>query len=344
MQPNGEADLTLHIGGAKCGSSAIQAYLAQNASALAEAGIGVPGTALDFDSEVTGEQIWAFENAATHGLHAATLGDKLTRLFESASEKGMQRLIASAENMCNHPALARALADVVGDRSVRIVLYVRRQDDLLISSWQQWHLKLYDTVEAFLADRVGKLGCWMSMIEPWAEAFGDHAITVRPFTRAHLKDGDVVADFADVASIAQDGLIPLARAANPSFDEALARLAHRVRDVFDDQHDNRFYEVMVRLLGKTALKSDPGSALLDLDTRRRIVERYREENEALKARFLPDMKGAPLFRMPGPNDVRALSEPEKHSQEIAMLTRAVYALADRADRTRQNARTGGKGS
>ena len=113
-----------------------------------------------------------------------------------------------------------------------------------------------------------------------------------------------------------------------------------MRDVFDDQHDNRFYEVMVRLLGKAALKSDPGSSLLDLDTRRRIVGRYEAENEALKARFLPELGDAPLFRLPTAKDVRVVSEEVQLSQDIAMLTRAVYALADREDRDRQNAESG----
>lgn len=340
MQHSVDADLILHIGGAKCGSSAIQAYLARNAGELARRGIGVPGTGLDFDSEVTGEQIWMFENAATHGLHAAALGDKIARLLEHADEKGLERLVLSAENICNHPSLACVLADAFAARSARIVFYVRRQDDFLISSWQQWHLKLYDTVEAFLADRVGKLACWMSIIEPWADAFGDASITVCPFDRSRLKNGDVVADFCDRAGISQDGLAPLGRAANPSFDEALARLAHRAKDVFDDQHDNRFYEVMVRLLGKAALKSDPGSSLLDLDTRRRIVGRYEPENEALKARFLPELGDEPLFRPPAPKDVRVISEETRLSQEIAMLTRAVYALAEREDRARQTTESG----
>ena len=339
MQSIDEPDLILHIGGAKCGSSAIQAYLAQNSTALAGRGIGVPGTALDFESDVTGEQIWMFENAATHGLHASALCDKVARLFDNATERGISRIVLSAENICNHPALACVLADATRDRSVQIVFYVRRQDDFLISSWQQWHLKLYDTVEAFLADRVGRLGCWMTMIEPWAKAFGDDAIAVRPFTRSHLKDGDVVADFFDCIGISQNELVPLARPANPSFDEALARLAHRVRDVFKDQHDNRFYEVMVRLLGTSALKSDPGSSLLDLDTRRRIVLRYAQENDALKARFLPELGEGPLFEQPMPKDVRPVSDSEQMSQDIAMLTRAVFAIADRADLASDSARS-----
>lgn len=329
--PLDDSELILHIGGAKCGSSAIQAFLRQNAEVLMQRNVAVPGKALDFSSEVTGEQIWAFEDAAA-GADAANLTEKLTALFDKRNDRGASKIVLSAENICNHASLAPVLARARGNRSVKVVFYVRRQDDFLISGWQQWHLKVFDTVEAYLADRVGRVACWHSMIEPWAEALGDENIVVRPFVREHLKDRDVVADFCDVIGVDQTGLTPLPRAANPSFDEALARLAHRVRDVFDGPHDNRFYETMVRLLGADALKKDSASSLLTLKTRHHILARYAEENELLKKRFLPEMGDRPLFRLPSEKNVRDLSESQKMSDEMAMLTRCVYALAEKCDK------------
>ena len=330
--PLDECELTVHIGGAKCGSSAIQAFLRQNATALAERGIVVPGHRLDFCSEVTGEQIWAFEDAATGAAQASDLPERLAALFTAAEARGASQIMLSAENICNHPGLAPVLTRARGNRPMKVVFYVRRQDDFLISSWQQWHLKVFPTVEAYLADRVGRVGNWYSMICPWADVLGDDNVIVRPFVRGQLKDGDVVADFCDAVGIDQGGLTPLARAANPSFDEALARLAHRVQDVFDGPHDNRFYEVMVRLLGKDALKKGSASSLLPFETRTRIFARYAEENDALKSRFLPELGVGPLFSPPAEANVLELSEAQKTSDDIAMLTRCVFALAEKLDR------------
>ena len=39
--------------------------------------------------------------------------------------------------------------------------------------------------------------------------------------------------------------------------------------------------------------------------------------------------------MPAPRDVRAVSEADQLSEDVAMLTRAVFALADRAMREEQ---------
>ena len=330
--PLDESELILHIGGAKCGSSAIQAYLRQNAETLMNRNVAVPGKALDFSSEVTGEQIWAFEDAATGASDAAGLKARLIKLFADADDHGTGKIVLSAENICNHASLAPILASTCGNRSVKVVFYVRRQDDFLISGWQQWHLKVFDTVEAYLADRVGRVACWHSMIAPWADALGDDNIVVRPFVRDHLKNKDVVADFCNVIGIDQTGLSALPRAANPSFDEALARLAHRVNDVFDGPHDNRFYETMVRLLGADALKKDSASSLLSLETRHHILARYAEENEQLKKRFLPELGDAPLFKLPNEDNVRNLSDAKKLSDDMAMLTRCVYALAKKCDK------------
>ncbi len=330
--PQVNSELILHIGGAKCGSSAIQAFLRQNAEMLAERDIALPGKHLDFASEVTGEQIWAFEDAATGGPGMGDLPDRLSALMTAADEKGARQIVLSAENICNHPQLANVVETACAHRAVKVVFYVRRQDDFLISSWQQWHLKVFGSLEAYLADRVGRVGNWYNMITPWADAFGDDKIVVRPFVRDQLKDGDVVADFCDAAGLDSTGLSPLSRAANPSFDEALARLAHRANDVFEGPHDNRFYEVMVRLLGKDALKKSSASSLLPLETRRRILARYRDENDALRDRFLPHLNNQSLFHPPTERNVLEKSDTQKTSEDIAMLTRCVYALAEKLDK------------
>ena len=251
MPSQGDLKIVLHIGGAKCGSSAIQAYLARNAPALAARGLGVPGTALDFETHVTGEQIWFFEDTASSRDYSGLAG-KIEILCKAARLRGLSTLVISAENVCNHPELAEVFASALTSEDVRVVFYVRRQDDFLISSWQQWNLKRFASVGDFLAARVGKDARWLTMISPWADALGDDRVAVRPFIRAQLRNGDVIDDFFNQIGISQEGLTPLSKNANPSFAEALARLAHRARDVFNGPHDNRFYDVMARLLGEAA--------------------------------------------------------------------------------------------
>ncbi|WP_413718516.1 hypothetical protein [Silicimonas sp. MF1-12-2] len=192
----------LHIGGAKCGSSAIQAYLALNRDVLAGRGVAVPGVAMDFLSEVTGEQIWFFEDAVTSG-DLPRIEMRLRSLCREAAERGFDSVVVSAENICNHPQLAPLLAGVLSDTEVRIVFYIRRQDDFLISSWQQWNLKRFASLEEFLSARVGRDAGWLRMIAAWADAFGDDRVTVRPFLRSALRNGDVIDDFFENIGMSQ---------------------------------------------------------------------------------------------------------------------------------------------
>ena len=142
-----DLQVILHVGGSKCGSSAIQAHLKQNEVALSKAGVLIPGRDLDFVSPVTGEQIWMFENAAIGGDLKA-LGARVRALLAEAERKGAKTVIISAENICNHAHLAPMLATVLKKYRTKVALYVRRQDDFLISSWQQWHLKRFNRCEA----------------------------------------------------------------------------------------------------------------------------------------------------------------------------------------------------
>ena len=81
-----------------------------------------------------------------------------------------------------------------------------------------------------------------------------------------------------------------------------------------------------------ALKKTSASSLLSLEARHRIMARYEDENEALKTRFLPELGSAPLFRPPKETEVRQVSDAERLSEDIAMLTRCIYALAARSER------------
>lgn len=54
--------LIIHIGGAKCGSSAIQRYLKINANVLRRSGVIVLGNNFDLKPPISGCQVPFFEN------------------------------------------------------------------------------------------------------------------------------------------------------------------------------------------------------------------------------------------------------------------------------------------
>ena len=323
--------LIIHIGGAKCGSSAIQDHLARNHGRLRSDGVLVPSKGLTLADEILGQQIWFLEHLSVRPDGPDVLKHRIGRLGVHMEAKGLHTLIVSAENICNHRPLAEWFASAAEGFETQIVFYVRRQDDYFISAWQQWELKRFASMQAYVAEKAGHDANWLDMIAPWEAAFGAKAIVLRPFRRDVLHGRDVVTDFLQELGLPQDGYDPPKGVSNRSFDEHLGDLAHRAQDVFKGPHDNDFYGVMVRLIGEKAFKSRSASHLLSLDERLALLSVYDEGNRALRDRYLPEFGDRPLFDPPTPDDVAVPTEAEKLAAENALLVRALYRLARLVD-------------
>ena len=318
--------IVLHIGAAKCGSTAIQNFLSLNNITLRDCGVLVPGTDMTVDGPVNGNHILFFEHAIINPTSAIRVRDRMNKILEAMDKDSYSKIIISAENICNQPSIIEFLAQ---DKCLEIIIvfYVRRQDDLIISAWHQWGLKSFDSFSDYLNTVVGELGDWNRTVETLEAAFGRSRIRVRPFRRDRLLGGDVVADFCDTAGIDCPECINTGINANPSINENLGEMANRIRDVFKDLHDKDFMEVISGLIGSQAFKSDHRSFLLSIDQRREIYRRYFDGNEALKHRYFPDWGDAPLFEPPSSLDCSSPSDVEKLRAESALLLRAVYGLA-----------------
>ena len=325
--------LILHIGGAKCGSTAIQNYLGTNAGGLAERGVLIPPMALDdVNSPTTGEQVIFFEDLLYPRMDGQDhLSHCLYALSDRMSREGLRTAIISGENMSLHPELAEMFRIAAVDFDITVVLYVRRQDDFLISAWQQWGMKYHSSLEDYAANGIGILADWAAILAAWEDAFGRDRIIVRRYQRDSLYQDDAVADFVQAIGLSPEGLTPLEKFVNLSFDEHLGDLAFRIRDVFDGPHDNDFFHTMAGLLAEKVHKRRSASHLMSLSQRLAFLDSHAAGNEEVKQRYFPELGSAPLFAPPTASNVELLSENEKLQAENALLTRAVYALTKRIE-------------
>lgn len=322
--------LLIHLGASKCGSSALQLHWANNAEVLRSQGVIIPDEKLELEGKISGHQLWFWENLRPFDDEkAAMLYRRLARLAEHAKATGAHTVIVSGENLINPHGFTKVFKGL--DRlfdEVEAIVYIRRQDDYIISGWQQWWLKRGKGIDAYLAQEVGKVGNWDANLAPWAEVLGADKIIVRRFLRECLTDGDVVPDFFHTTGLSMDGHTPLRGLINRSFTEAIGRMAEQVVDVFESIHDNRFYNALTYAIGPKAFKSSKGSSLLTLEQRLRILDAYRDSNEALRARYLPSLPAdAPLFPPPTEKDVVTLTPEQARQEEHELLIRAVYGLA-----------------
>lgn len=321
-------ELVVHIGAGKCGSSAIQQFLLANRHDLRKRGLLFPGRSLEDDDTRGSQQLQFFEDNIEDESFPDLVRRRLIRLHEIAMAEELRTVVISAENLINPKPFPRLFTGLEDRFDIRIVVYIRRQDDYVVSGWQQWHIKRYADFWDYYGRIRGRID-WHRDLDRWSRIFGRDAVTVRDFSHRKLVDGDVVSDFCHVA-----GLDPThyqrTAFANRSLHERFNPLISRHREtLFTSVHDNAFYTFLEDLLGEAAYKDYPGSSLLTLSERRMIFNDHREANERLRADYFPTIEPeVGVFSPPTARDVHVTREPAM-DRATELLYVAMFKLYQR---------------
>ncbi|MDH4278858.1 MAG: hypothetical protein OEZ14_00610 [Acidimicrobiia bacterium] len=321
--------LVLHIGAGKCGSSAIQQFLVVNAESLADDGFLVPGRYLEPKPEGCGQHLAYFEDGIASPGFGDDLMAKLTALHDHAVEHDFGAVILSAENLINPKGFVDLFVPARELFDITVVAYVRRQDDFVISAWQQWQIKQHDDFWEYYGRHRGGVN-WHRQLEPWRRNYGRPAVVVRRYSPDALVGGDVVADFCAVieADLSRHRRPDRAnRSLHERFNPMIARYR---RELFTSIHDNRFYTFLGDVLGEHAYRGYRGSTVLTLSERRMVMADHAAANDLLKAEYFPELGEAPLFPPPGPADVHVSSEPLM-DEATALSFLAMFRLWERRD-------------
>lgn len=275
----------LHIGASKAGSSSIQAFLRRNRLAFGKLGHVVPDTSLSVGGPVSGDHVFALEALAKAG-DAAAFRDRVDSVFE-LSDADTKAIIFSAENLSNtgNSAIIAGLSD---DYDLRIVMYLRRQDELLTSAWQQWASKIETDFNAWLIMALKQYGHWDRVLAEWLRHAGRDAMVARVFDRADFLNGDLLQDFVQAIGLADHAASfdYQQSDSNPSVSDAITAMVAGNRKLFEDVHDNRFYSALNKLTGN-ALVEKTRLSLLSRAQRDKIIEYYRPTNEAVCRQYFP---------------------------------------------------------
>ncbi len=120
--------IVVHIGGSKCGSSAIQNFLQQNITELQNRNFHVSSLNMLEKSTTTGEQIWYFQNMLDDKvLHGARFRHRVDSFF--ANKTTETTLLFSAENLSNPFGFEEIFKGLEEKYTIKIIFYIRRQDD-----------------------------------------------------------------------------------------------------------------------------------------------------------------------------------------------------------------------
>jgi hypothetical protein len=312
-------DLVLHVGTGKAGSTTIQQFLRINRDALAEHGVLVPRTPGRARHERLGLYIQAGPELAAAPEWYQQKGWPGTppdadprrfrrafrrRLFDEIERSGLSRAVFSDEVLfwrCSDGAVRRLrrFTDRIA-KDVRIVVYLRRQDDHMVSRYQQlvkvgWVQRL----DAWAREDMRRAYDYHTALRRQERLMGPRELVVRRFEARSFVDGSLTQDFLDAAGIdvRADALEPV-RAYNNSLDadsvEFLRLLnLHRVTEEGAEPGlvDNR--ALVARLMPAA---SGPVLTLPD-PTLDAFMEQWQEANRRVAIEYLDDPTGQ-LFRAP----------------------------------------------
>jgi hypothetical protein len=287
-----------HIGQQKTASTAIQSHLAYNRSRLARQGVLYPSALGPAKATLITDFISESPNLAA--TRAALLAN-----LEAELQGPCSRVLLSNENLFGWnplptmPLPLKAAFERYAT-SWRVMCYVRRPDEHLVSLYQQ-NVKggSPNTLDQAFEERLtGAYYSYARRMRAWADAFGEDAVEVRLFHRKALK-GTPFEDFARWLGL-DPALLPPSPAerSNESLDRLntevlrLANLLKIQRPELLRGHDVKKFASRMRAV------NTGDRWRLSGEQARRLQEHFREEHEGLARRYLPDEEARLLLAPP----------------------------------------------
>ena len=303
--------LFLHIGTPKTGTSSIQSFCAKNRAVLEKKGYCFPRTVQRFP--LVGK------NRNAHFMIAKITGEngkrdhaEEQRIFSLGMEQihkcfqEYENVVISEESiwLCCNDTHREPWNTLIADAKeygyvVKIIVYLRRQDEYLSSRWNQviksghsvvpWekHFRDAPVKSKYMLD-------YAANMNNLAEMFGKENIFVRRFSRDSFYKGTIYADFFQCLGLEiTDEYQELKEEANLALKGNTVEIKRIINtSPAFNKYDNLYWR---QLISMCSAKSDENykCSMLSKEEAEEFLGLYREGNEQIAADFIGD--GKPLF-------------------------------------------------
>ncbi len=311
----------LHIGTPKTGSTSIQAFLQHHRDMLLTHGVvfaASPGRRNHLALAVlgAGEAYTGYAlTPAGGGGDPQSLGPRLQRDLATemaALGDDVHTVVFSSEQISrlSSPTEVERVRGLLAPHfeSIRVLVYLRRQDELAVSQYST-ALRAGGETSASVLPAAGEEAGFYNLagvVESYAAIFGQAAIMPRIFDRISLVGGDVVRDFLEVCGVV--GVDTGKPTSNPALRADVQEFVRR----FNVAVEERGLADRPRLGQYLRDSKFQGKARLPTRSEAQaFLERFRESNDRLRISYFPDR--AVLFaedfsRYPETADVDAISD------------------------------------
>lgn len=285
----------IHIGMPKTGSSAIQAFLTLNYNKLLKKGVFFPNPP-KFDHAF---QTTIGNAAILRKLFENNEVDEVRKYIEKFKDK--DTIIFSSEYL--YDILRESperFFDVFNKYDYKIICYVRRQDNLLSSLYNQYIKNHYGTVRS-----IGKVFDFSKTLLGSLEYTEPDKIIVRPYEKQQFYGGSIFSDFLNCIGLKlEDDFILPEKVVNPSLDRDALEF-RRILNILEVDKGNFVKQHCINeLLAKYTVDNNMGKPFQDNNIfppkeRIELINGHKKENELVAKVFLNRTDGK-LFYDPTP--------------------------------------------
>ena len=294
--------LILHPGHPKCGSSSIQKFLFDRRIDLESNGYAVPDRFFHFrferdcDFSIALAPVLYLSEIMEQGNYSL-IEKRIRNAIENAQKSDIHTFILSAESLSSlHAVRIHELFSKYFEIK-KVLYYIRRQDDLLLSAWQQWGHKS-GTGFAEYCNQQLKNGqpMYTRNAQILESHYGKDKLEVAPFSRKAFYNGDLISDF--LVRTGLDALIDLKSVSdvenerlNPLVCDYLAQFSY----IYTSAHDNRPKNNLEKYKSSEPWLFDSGKDYLNATLRKSILKHFEVENRKLHSEYFPSISYDLIF-------------------------------------------------
>ena len=303
--------LILHPGHGKCGSSSIQILLYFNREKLFQVGILLPDQNFCLPADgrdaaiETHPPVPYFERFKTNS-DVSCFARRLEDLIADASNNNVHTILISAENLCLlnphgrlpinsfEPTFTRLHEMMESSfESIAVIYYVRRQEDFIISAWQQWGHKRGEKFDDYLERSLrSRSPDFLGLTRSLRMIYRHADLSIVPIHAKAFIGGSLLSDFCHRTKLSISELsIPDMnpdldnRGLNPYICETLRRIPH----IYSDLHDSSVKEILNASLSSSPILYQRPSTFPNFEQRQFIRGFFEEDNRVLCDQFFENI-------------------------------------------------------
>ncbi len=285
----------LHIGAPKTATSTLQYVMAHNRKKMLKAGVLYPGSIMHGNAHhaLVCDLLEKHRSQVMPDIWYGTIPRgqswELLKTEISQHQSSVDRIVLSSElffgQIFSLDLMLRDITKNLQEHNIRVVVYLRRQDQLYSSFYnqdvkgiRQWGQSAYQFYQTHQIFEHG----YHAVLDMWCDVFGKSNVIIRPFEAEQWQDFDILKDFGSVI-----GNVSLPRGKAQNNDSLgmiqlyIKRCLNKVG--FKKQDNDEVVRILYELCPEAPTK---GCQYVHRSLYRKFRETWLEDNRVIAEQFL----------------------------------------------------------